>query len=146
MAFWDTSALVKLYVPEPDSSQFRQLMRVSAEKPIISQLVVAEMHRTLWAKQLARAVPANHAEPTYREFLKDIESGVLSVIPFAGDVQREFDRIVQICYRTIPVVPIRTLDGLLVASALVAGTALLISTDKRQRKAATRVGLQILPD
>ena len=121
-------------------------MHRSADKPIISQLVVAEMHRTLWAKQVARAIPLDHAEATYREFLRDIETEVLEVVPFAREVREEFDRVVQICYRATPAVPIRTLDGLLLASALVAGTPLLISTDRRQRKAGGLLGLRILPE
>src|SRR6266849_3543794 len=113
MAFWDTSALVKLYVRERDSDHFRQMMRASAAVPIISELSLAEMHRALWAKEFARAIPENRAEPTYRKFRSDVEAASIEVVPIGREVQDEFDRIVPLCYRTRPVVPIRAMDGLL---------------------------------
>jgi predicted nucleic acid-binding protein len=146
MGFWDTSALVKLYVRERDSDHFREMMRTSAETPIISQFSVAEMHRALWAKERARAIPKHRAEATYREFHGDVESANIEIVPFGRDVQHEFDRIIQICYQATPAVPIRTLDGLLLASALVARTPELVSTDSRMRDAGALLGLRMVPE
>jgi predicted nucleic acid-binding protein len=146
MAFWDTSALVKLYVRERDSDRFRELMRISTERTVISQLTLAEMYRALWAKTFARVLAADFAEATYREFRSDVETAALHVIPFGRDVQQEFDRIVRICYRASPAVPIRTLDSLLLASALIARTPELVSTDSRMRDAGALLGLRLLPD
>ena len=145
MALWDTSALVKLYVRERDSNDFREMMQASTEIPIISQLSLAEMHRALWAKELARAIPEYRAEATYHEFRIDIENGNIEVVPFGRDIQHEFDRIIQICYRARPVVLIRTLDGLLLASAVAARTPQLVSTDSRMRNAGALLGLGVLP-
>jgi predicted nucleic acid-binding protein len=145
MAFWDTSALFKLYVRERDSERIRALLRVSVEIPIISQLSLAEMHRALWAKELARGIPPAEAEATYRQLREDVEAGAFSLVPLGRDVQYEFDRIVPICYRARPIVPIRALDGLLLASALIARTARLVSTDSRMRAAGTLLGLHVLP-
>src|SRR5206468_4157678 len=146
MAFWDTSALVKLYVRERDSDHFRKLMRTSADSPTISQLTLAEMYRALWAKKFTRAIPANRAQATYREFCSDVDTPTFKVVPFGRDIQYEFDRIVPICYRATPVAPLRTLDGLLLASALVARTPELVSTDSRMRNAGVLLGLRILPE
>jgi predicted nucleic acid-binding protein len=146
MAFWDTSALVKLYVRERDSDYFRELMRASANTAIISQISLAEMHRALWAKQIARAIPEHRAETTYQRFRSNVEGANLEVVPFGRDVQHEVDRIIQICYRAKPVVAVRTLDCLLLASALVARTPELVSTDSRMRNAASLLGLAVLPD
>jgi len=71
MAFWDTSALLKLYVRERDSDRFHHLIQTLPEKTAISQFTLAEMHRALWAKVFARAVPANFAQKAYREFRAD---------------------------------------------------------------------------
>jgi hypothetical protein len=60
-------------------------------------------------------------------------------------VALEFDRVVRDCYRATPVVPIRALDGLLLASALVARTSDLVSTDLRMRAAGVLLRLRILP-
>jgi predicted nucleic acid-binding protein len=146
MAFWDTSALVKLYVRERDSDRFREMVRTSASVPLISQLSLSEMHRALWAKEFARAIPENRAEPTFRKFRCDIEARSIEIIPFGRDVQDEFDRIVPLCYRAMPVVPLRALDGLLLASALMARTRELVSTDSRMRAAGALLRLRVLPE
>ena len=146
MAFWDTSALVKLYVRERDSDRFREMLRTSPGVPLISQLSVAEMHRAFWAKEFARVIPKNRAEPTYRKFRNDIEARSIEIIPFERDVQDEFDRIVPLCYRATPVAPIRALDGLLLASALIARTRELVSTDSRMRAAGALLRLRVWPD
>jgi predicted nucleic acid-binding protein len=146
MAFWDTSALLKLYVRERDSDRFQHLIQTLPEKTAISQFTLAEMHRSLWAKAFARAIPTNFAQKAYREFRTDVQRALLDVVPFGQAVQEEFDRIIPICYRASPPVPIRTLDGLILASALIARTVRLISTDSRIRTAGTLLGLQVLPE
>jgi predicted nucleic acid-binding protein len=146
MAFWDTSALLKLYVREPDSDRFREIMRAATGISVISQLTLPEIHRALWAKAFARVIPPNRAEATYREFQNDVAAATLNVVAFGRDVQYQFDRIVPICYRATPAVAIRTLDGLLLASALTAQTTELVSTDSRMRDAGRLLGLRILPD
>ncbi|MGC2354161.1 MAG: type II toxin-antitoxin system VapC family toxin [Candidatus Udaeobacter sp.] len=145
MAFWDTSAVFKLYVRERDSERVRAVIRISAETPIISQLSLAEMYRALWAKEFARAIPSGQADATYQQFSEDVAAGVFALIPFGRDVQDEFERIVPICYRASPVVPVRALDGLLLASALIARTPEVVSTDSRMRAAGALLGLRVLP-
>lgn len=146
MPFWDTSALVKLYVRERDSELFVELARKSESRATISQLSIHEMRCALHRKEFARAIPSLTGEFAYREFHRDVENAVLKLIPYGRDVALEFDRIVRICYRSNPVVPIRALDGLLLASALVAKMPDLVSTDLRMRAAGVLLGLRILPN
>ena len=145
MSFWDTSALVKLYARERDSDRFVELARKSETRAIISQFSIHEMRCVLHRKEFARAIPADTAELAYRKFYDHVEDAVLKIIPYGRDVALEFDRIVRICYRATPVVPIRALDGLLLASALMARTSDLVSTDLRMRDAGVLLGLRILP-
>lgn len=145
MSFWDTSALVKLYVRERDSDRFLELARKSETRAIISQLSVHEMCSVFHRKAFARAIPSGAAELAYRQFLHDVEDAVLKIVPYGRDVAVEFDRIVRACYRASPVVPIRALDGLLLASALIARTPDLVSADLRVRAAGALLGLQVLP-
>src|SRR5260370_23298325 len=120
MPFWDTSALVKLYVRERDSDRFVELARKSETRATISQLSIHEMRCVLHGKEFAGAIPPNTAELAYREFYDDVQDAVLKLIPYARDVALEFDRIVRLCYRSCSVVPIRALDGLPLASSLTA--------------------------
>ena len=145
MAFWDTSALIKLYVRERDSDHFADIIRNSQSRAAISQLTLSEMRCALLGKEFARAIAPNMAELIYREFRDDVEAATLKVIPYGRDVQDEFDRIVRVCYRAKPVVLIRALDGLLLASALTAKVPDLVTTDSRMRDAGVLLGLRILP-
>ena len=145
MPFWDTSALVKLYVRERDSDRFVELARKSETGGTISQLSIHEMRCVLHRKEFAGAIPPDSAEFAHREFHRDVEDGVLKVIQYGRDVALEFDRIVRVCYRARPVVPIRALDGLILASVLTARMPDLVSTDLRMRDAAVLLGLRILP-
>jgi len=145
MPFWDTSALVKLYVRERDSDRFVELARKSETRAAISQLSIHEMRCVLHRKEFARAIPPDAAELAYRKFHNDFENAVLKLIPYGRDVTLEFDRVVRICYRARPVVPIRALDGLLLASALTARMTDLVSTDLRMRDAGVLLGLRIFP-
>jgi predicted nucleic acid-binding protein len=146
MAFWDTSAVFKLYVRERDSERIRAVMRISAEVPLISQLSLAEMFRALWAKELSRLIPPSGAEAIYQRFRRDLAAGGFTVMSFGRDVQDEFERIIPICYRASPVVPIRALDALLLASAVSARVSELVSTDSRMRAAGALLRLRVLPD
>jgi predicted nucleic acid-binding protein len=145
MPFWDTPALLKLYVRERDSDDFVELARKSETRATISQLSIHEMRCVLHRKEFARGIPPNTAELAYREFHDDVKDAVLKLIPYGRDVALEFDRIVRVCYRASPVVPIRALDGLLLASALTARMPDLVSTDLRMRDAGLLLGLRILP-
>src|SRR5260370_16739433 len=120
MPFWDTSALVKLYVRERDSDRFVELARKSETRATISQLSIHEMRCVLHGKGVARAILPNTAELAYREFHDDVQDSVLKLIPYGWDVALELDRIVLVCYRATPAVPIRTLTSLLLASPFTA--------------------------
>ena len=137
--------MVKLYARERDSERFVELARKAETRAIISQLSIHEMRCVLHRKESMRAIPADTAELAYRRFYHHIEDAVLKVVPYGRDVALEFDRIVRVCYQATPVVPIRALDGLLLASALVARTSDLISTDLRMRAAGVLLGLRVLP-
>lgn len=137
--------MVKLYARERDSDRFVELARKSETRATISQLSIHEMRCALLRKEFARAIPPDTGEFAYREFQKDVDDAVLKVIPYGGDVALEFDRIVRVCYRARPVVAIRALDGLLLASALAARMPDLVSTDLRMRSAGVLLGLRIFP-
>ena len=145
MPFWDTSALVKLYVRERDSARFVELAAKAETRTRISQFSIHEMRCVLYRKEFGRAIPPDAAELAYRRFHHHVEDSLLQIIPYGRDVALEFDRIVRICYRATPVVPIRALDGLLLASALAARTHDLVSTDLRMRAAGVLLGLRIFP-
>lgn len=65
MIFWDTSALLKLYVAEPDSKAFATLAQ-NEEAPAISAWTTHEILCGLHRKELLRDLMAGGAEAIYQ--------------------------------------------------------------------------------
>lgn len=136
---------MKLYVRERDSDHFVKLAREFETRAIISQFSIHEIWSALQRKEFMGAIPAGTAEMAYRKVCHQVEDAVLQVIPYGRDVALEFDRIIRACYKARPAVPIRAMDGLLLASAISARVSDLVSTDSRMRNAGLLLGLRILP-
>ena len=61
MSYWDTSALSKLYVPEPDSTDFVQ--KAASESVIFSaRLALYEMRRVAFRKESTGLIPPGTAD------------------------------------------------------------------------------------
>jgi uncharacterized protein len=136
--YLDASALVKLFVPEPESDALNAAL-VGAEDVIISDLALTEV-----AAALGRRMRE------HRFALAD-----------ARRIQGEAEKLARACHRTEltpPIhrraerllltsrdVPLRTLDALHVATALVTDAATLVTYDPRLRTAAVAQGL-FVPD
>ena len=86
MPFWDTSALMKLYVRERDSDHFVKLAREFETRAIISQFSIHEIWSALQRKEFMGAIPAGTAEMAYRKVCHQVEDAVLQVIPYGRDV------------------------------------------------------------
>lgn len=125
LAYLDASALVKLVVPEPESSALRaELTRWP--RRVSSTLVRAELVRAC-----ARIDQAAH----------DRARDLLGGLSLVSVTDRVLDRAA--CVRPVS---LRTLDAIHVASALALGETLgaLITYDDRMADAAARAGLPLL--
>ncbi|MGD0288835.1 MAG: type II toxin-antitoxin system VapC family toxin [Candidatus Binataceae bacterium] len=138
LAYFDTSVLIKRYVEDPGSAHARRLMRryrllssviapVEAVSAIARRYRAGEVTRTDFDTIVARM----NADRSYWE-LVELGSGVLEGAE-----------------RLILQTPVRTLDALHIASALVlqmeSGAPLPFATaDARQREAADRAGLKVV--
>ena len=81
MNYWDTSALIKLYAPEPDSPYFLTLLS-RAEGPLLtSDITRAEVLCTLYRKEHAGDLAAGAAEVLFARFLADADAGRIVLIP-----------------------------------------------------------------
>src|ERR1051325_7999657 len=92
MQYWDTSTLLKIYVPEADSPQFAAHLSRSAI--CVSQVGQAEMLRAIARKEAEGAIPAMSAETAFGKFLADVASGRIVVLPFDSRVETEFRTLV----------------------------------------------------
>jgi hypothetical protein len=137
--YLDASALVKLFVPEPESEGLNRAL-VGAEDVMISDLALTEM-----ASALGRR----------------LREGRLRLAE-ARRLQHEAEKLADVCHRlelTPPIhrraerlllsskeVPLRALDALHLATALAADAATVVTYDPRLRAAAVSQGLIVAPE
>ena len=145
MNYWDTSALIKLYAPEPDSSYFLDLIARAQHPPLTSDIARAEVLCTLYRKEYAGDLKAGAAATLFARFMSDTAAGRIVLIPNGVDVTGEAETLVGQAYRQTRPLPIRSLDAIHVASALVSRATAVVATDTRLRDAAALMGLETLP-
>ncbi len=134
MAYWDTAALAKLYIHEPDSPRYGQILRESL------------VHCAFWRKEISGAVRHGRAEILFQNFLRQIESGDLKLILYDSRVKSRAIGVVRHCYGARRPVMIRSLDALQIASALEGGATEMVSADLRMRGCGILFGLRVLPE
>lgn len=134
--YWDTSCVLKLYCPEPDSDRYLDFLAADAAPPVSSVLTKSEFIFALQQKAMRKELGPAEATRLQNRFLADLDSGHLALMPFGSDVQSEATRIARICYRRKPPIPLRTLDGLHLATAVLAKCRILVTADERMGQAA----------
>ena len=135
----ESSAVLAWLLDEPAGARVRRLLG-GASTVLASDLTVVECDRVLLrAAALGELTEADAAD---RRAHLATAAAHWHLLRIAGDV---VDR----ARRPFPEEPIRTLDAIHLASALVARSAVagveLLSLDERIRRAATRLGLQVHP-
>ena len=144
MVFWDTSALVKLYVIESDSKAFAAL--AETKYPLaISTWTTHEILCSLHRKELHRDIRSGGAEAIYQRILEQIATGGLHVITFTAAVAQRATEVIRSCYRARKPVAIRSLDALQLGCALASGASEIVSADTRMRAGAQIFHLPVFP-
>ena len=142
MSYWDTSALVKLYLAEPDSARFESL---SLASQVVTGSIARHELRTVFRRREAEAsIPEGAAAALYKRMNSDAASGVLRLLPDSDEMEREFGLVLENCFSQTPPIFIRTNDALHLASALAASETVFVTADQRQRGAAQLLGFQLL--
>ncbi len=144
MSYWDTSALSKLYLPEPDSANFVQKAAVD---PAIAtnRLTLYELRRVAFRKESEGLIQAGTAESVLAQVNQDIAAGQIRVVVLDAQAEAEFNSIMVTCYRRTPPLPVHTLDALHLASARTDHQIEVVATDRRLRDAAGLLGLTLFP-
>lgn len=144
MSDWDSSALAKLYLKEPDSAVFLSLAKRAV--PLrTSPLGQFEVTLTLRRQEAEGVLDRQTADTLADELLIDIASGLVELVASEFDLHAEFQHVAQTCFRRASPISIRTLDALHLAAALSAGETEFVSNDSRQRSAAQALGMTVLP-
>ena len=138
---WDTSCVLKLYAPEADSREYMQL--AGRFGPLCtSDLTKTELFYGLLRKQTAGDIRPRSAEVAFGKFVEDEAKGRFIFFPLGEDVRLEASKVAQRCYGAAAPVAVRTLDGLHLATALVASLQEVATADERMLQALPLLGLR----
>lgn len=145
MAYWDTSALVKLYVDEPDSRRYWQILRQSLDPLHTSILTLAELYKVFWAKKVDHGLSSQGPDVLIQEILGAVERGHIRLISCDRQLLIQLHPIISNCYSRPRPIRLRSADGIHLASARSVAAAELVCADKRMRTAAESLGFTLLP-
>lgn len=137
--YLDTTALVKLFVPEPESDALNRAL-VDAGAVILSDLALTEMASALGRRTREGLLEPVAARRLHRRAVKLSDSCKRAEL--VPEVHRHAERLLL----TARDLSLRALDALHVALAVESGAATLVTYDARLRKAAASYGLFVAPD
>jgi len=142
MRYWDTSALAKLYLQEPDSPAFRS--RAVQEAPLhTAHLTRHEIRTVFFRRESEGAIQRGGTALLFQDFDEDIAAGLIVIQEEGAGVEQQFVHVLDQCFLASAPVFVRTNDALHIASARHAGARDFITADNRQRSAAAHVGLTV---
>ena len=141
MTYFDSSALVPLYVPEPFSAAARDQARKAKELPYtaLHRLEVPNAFKLLAGR---RAITADEHRSVLQQLRDDLQSQRL--MPLALDLERVFADAAELSRRYSAKFLSRSLDLLHVASAHLALCRKFVSADDRQLRVAKATGLTVI--
>lgn len=139
--YLDTSALVKLYVPEPESVRVDRALR-GRDDLLVSDLAVTELASALGRRCREGALDAAPAARVYQRLLADLADDLFRRVELIAEVHREAERFLL----SSALVPLRSLDALHLALAASGGAMTVFTFDRNLARAAGTIGLLTAPD
>ena len=137
--YLDSSALVKLFVPEPESDALNQSLAGMMDV-VVSDLALTEMASALGRRTREGLLTASQSRQLQRQAqILAVGCGRAELIPA---VHRRAERLLL----TSRHVALRSLDALHIALALHAEAATLVTYDPRLRNGAASQGLFVAPE
>jgi predicted nucleic acid-binding protein len=135
----DSSALAKVYVPEPESELLDEFLR-GRQDLIISELVITEVISAVARRKREGSLSAAQANEIRNAVLSDAGSGSFQRLDLNPSVHREAERMLF----STESVPLRTLDALHIALALSGAATRVITFDAHMANAAALHGLHVV--
>jgi predicted nucleic acid-binding protein len=139
--YLDSAIIVKLLVREEDSAWFDR--HVTAHELWSSELVLAEVRSAILIKERTEQVSAAERKSAFVRFEMLCDEKSLQLHPLNLAVVERAAGLLAVCH---PQAPLRTLDAIHLATALLHPRGPLCTTDKRLRAAAQRIGLICFPE
>ncbi len=142
--YWDTSALLKLYAPEPDSHAFRALLRSRPGQTVTSFLHRVELFYAIRHKEHRGEVAPGAAERSIKRYARHVGEGRIVEIPWGEDVAASAKEALGVCLSASAPVKLRSLDGLHLGALISTGLKQLVTTDLGMRRATACLGIALV--
>ena len=139
--YLDSAIIVKLLVREEDSAWFNS--RIAGHELWTSELALAEVRSAILIKERAEAVTAAERKLAFTRFNSICEEELLRMHPLNSTVVERAAGLLESCH---PEVPLRSLDAIHLATALIYSRGPLCTTDGKLRAAARRIGAACFPE
>ena len=139
--YWDTSALLKIYAAETDSSDYLKLLISQPGDIAVSYLHRVELYYALCSKEARGEIQTGSAKTLFTSFESHIADQRYWEIPWGLDVFEEAQSALDVSLSSSPPIGLRTLDGLHLGAMLAGKVTALVTADNRMRDAAS--GLSI---
>lgn len=133
MQYWDTSALLKLYVREHDSEFFRDLMLHSNMPATTSVIAETEIAAALLRKEFNGHCPPERPRFSPPRFRLDCAQERIRLIPCVPLIALQSERLARLALKQTPRFTVRSLDLIHAASASYIGALSFVATDMRLR-------------
>ena len=138
--YLDSCIIVKLLSPEPDSVMFSQYC--AGQLLHTSELALTEVCAALLAKERGGVIPRELRERANERLHSLVDKGTIHLVPLNRVALNKSNGVLRQCH---PDIPLRTLDAIHIASADLCQQFPVVTTDKRMRDAAGRLGLPVFP-
>ncbi len=129
--YLDTSVVIKLYVPEPDSAECEQV--VAGHRIVSSELLYTELWSGLLSKERSGRLSPENRQRIWELFETHLLEEVVELVELDGTVVREAAEMIA---RVHPRVGLRTLDAIHLATFAGVDAGPLFTKDQRMLDAA----------
>lgn len=134
--YFDSSIVVAYYTPERLSSKAEAALR-RARHRVVSELTLVEVAAAIARKVREKDLPEMDASRVYQCFLEGISAGHFRVLPME---RKHFEAAARYVFEMGRKIPVRSLDALHIAAALL-DCRCLVTADERQAEAARALGV-----
>jgi uncharacterized protein len=142
--YWDTSALIKLYAPELDSSDYLRLLIQRPEDVAISFLHRVELYYALHGKESRGEMAGGAANRLFQLFEQHVSAGRYYAIPWGEDVAFEARQLLDVSWNATPPAMLRSLDGLHFGALRAARLQSIVTADMKMRHAARIAAIGVI--
>ena len=139
--YLDTTTIIKLLVPEPDSPLIDK--RASGEPLSSSELAWVEVFSALLHKEREKSIAPEDRYNAWMTFCEWVDSRQIVLRPLDTTVIRKARHVMDVCY---PEVRLRALDAIHTAACDLSQDFPLCTTDKRMRDAAAMLRIPVFPN